>query len=64
GIILEWIAPPLILGSPAGFLFVTIWMLAGVLQRIPREEALLLEGLGQSYRDYMRRTRRLVPGVW
>ncbi len=64
GIILEWIAPPLILGSPAGFLFVTIWMLAGVLQRIPREEALLLEGLGQNYHDYMRRTRRLVPGVW
>jgi len=64
GIILEWIAPPLILGSPAGFLFVTIWMLMGVLQRIPREEALLLEGLGQEYRDYMGKTKRLIPGVW
>jgi protein-S-isoprenylcysteine O-methyltransferase Ste14 len=64
GIILEWIAPPLILGSPAGFLFVKIWMLMGVLQRIPREEGLLQEGLGQSYRDYMARTKRLIPGVW
>jgi protein-S-isoprenylcysteine O-methyltransferase Ste14 len=64
GIILEWIAPPLILGSPAGFLFVTIWMVIGVLQRIPREEALLVEGLGEKYRAYMGRTKRLVPGVW
>ena len=64
GIILEWIAPPLILGSPAGFLFTTIWMVLGVLQRIPREEALLVEGLGEKYRSYMGRTKRLIPGVW
>jgi protein-S-isoprenylcysteine O-methyltransferase Ste14 len=64
GIILEWIAPPLILGSPAGFLFVTIWMVIGVLNRIPREETLLVEGLGEKYRAYMGRTKRLVPGVW
>jgi protein-S-isoprenylcysteine O-methyltransferase Ste14 len=64
GIILEWLAPPLILGSPAGFLFTTIWMVVGVLQRIPREEALLTEGLGDEYRAYMGRTKRLIPGVW
>ena len=64
GIILEWMAPPLILGSPAGFLFTTIWMVIGVLQRIPREEALLVEGLGEKYRAYMGRTKRLIPGVW
>ena len=64
GFILEWVAPPLILGSPAGFLFVTLWMVLGVLWRIPREEALLAEGLGQPYRDYMGRTKRLIPGVW
>jgi protein-S-isoprenylcysteine O-methyltransferase Ste14 len=64
GYILEWMAPPLILGSPAGFLFVTLPIAIGVLQRIPREEALLQEGLGQKYRDYMGRTKRLIPGVW
>ncbi len=64
GIILEWMAPPLILGSPAGFLFTTIWMVIGVLQRIPREEKLLVEGLGEKYRAYMGRTKRLIPGVW
>ena len=36
GYILEWVAPPLILGSPAGFLFVTLPIVIGVLQRIPR----------------------------
>ncbi|HEU4764338.1 MAG TPA: isoprenylcysteine carboxylmethyltransferase family protein [Candidatus Eisenbacteria bacterium] len=64
GYVLEWAAPPLILGSPAGFLFVTLPILLGVLQRIPREEALLVEGLGESYRAYMARTKRLIPGVW
>ena len=64
GFILEWVAPPLILGSPAGFLFVTLPIVVGVLLRIPREEALLQEGLGEKYRSYMGRTNRLIPGVW
>jgi protein-S-isoprenylcysteine O-methyltransferase Ste14 len=64
GFILEWVAPPLILGSPAGFLFVTLPIVIGVLLRIPREEALLSEGLGEKYRAYMGRTKRLIPGVW
>ncbi|MEA2368820.1 MAG: hypothetical protein QOH38_1538 [Thermoleophilaceae bacterium] len=32
--------------------------------RIGHEERQLREGLGQSYDDYARRTRRLVPGLW
>jgi protein-S-isoprenylcysteine O-methyltransferase Ste14 len=28
------------------------------------EEAALVDGLGDAYRDYMRRTRRLVPFVF
>jgi len=64
GFMLEWMAPPLILGSPAGFLFVTLPILVGVLVRIPREEELLVEGLGEKYRSYMGRTKRLIPGVW
>jgi len=64
GFILEWVAPPLIVGSPAGFLFTTIWIVIGVLNRIPHEEALLVEGLGEEYRAYMARTKRLIPGVW
>jgi len=64
GFILEWMAPPLLLGSPIGFLFTTVPLAAVVLARIPREEALLTEAFGDGYRDYMRRTKRLIPGVW
>jgi protein-S-isoprenylcysteine O-methyltransferase Ste14 len=52
------------MGSPAGFLFTSLWIIVGVLQRIPREEALMVEGLGEKYRAYMGRTKRLIPGVW
>jgi protein-S-isoprenylcysteine O-methyltransferase Ste14 len=64
GFIFEWMAPPLILGSPAGFLFTTMWIVIGVLHRIPREESLLVDGLGEKYRAYMGRTKRLIPGLW
>jgi len=64
GALLEWMAPPFLLGSPPGFLFLTLPVLIGVLQRIPREERLLLEAFGERYRAYMGRTKRLVPGVW
>lgn len=38
--------------------------LLGLLPRIRVEEAELVRVLGEPYRDYRRRTRRLVPGVW
>ena len=38
--------------------------LAAVLVRIRAEEAALTRELGDAYRSYSERTRRLVPGVW
>jgi protein-S-isoprenylcysteine O-methyltransferase Ste14 len=32
--------------------------------RLRHEEAVLARELGEPYRAYMRRTKRLVPGVW
>ena len=64
GFLLEWCAPPFLLGSPVGILFVTLPMLLAVLRRIPREEALMIEAFGDRYREYMRRTKRLIPRVW
>ena len=64
GLVLEWTAAPFLLGSPAGLLLTTLPILVGVLQRIPREENLLVEGLGEPYREYMRRTKRFIPGIW
>jgi protein-S-isoprenylcysteine O-methyltransferase Ste14 len=57
-------APPLILGSPVGFLLLTLPLAIVVLLRIPREEALLTEAFGDQYRAYMARTKRLIPGIW
>jgi protein-S-isoprenylcysteine O-methyltransferase Ste14 len=37
--------------------------LAGYAYRIPVEERALVDGLGDEYRAYMRRTRRLIPFV-
>ena len=37
---------------------------AGYAERIPREEALLRERLGEPYADYAAGTHRLVPGLW
>jgi len=36
----------------------------GYIQRIPREEKLLRQELGQPYIDYASQRRRLVPGVY
>jgi protein-S-isoprenylcysteine O-methyltransferase Ste14 len=38
--------------------------LAGVLIRIRAEEAALTAQIGERYRAYAARTRRLIPGVW
>ena len=35
-----------------------------VLWRIRGEEAMLVAGFGQAYRDYQRRTKRLIPVVY
>jgi protein-S-isoprenylcysteine O-methyltransferase Ste14 len=39
-------------------------VLAAFLRRIRVEEAVLAHELGEPYRAYARRTRRLIPGVW
>jgi protein-S-isoprenylcysteine O-methyltransferase Ste14 len=38
--------------------------LVGFTFRLLHEERVLAERLGEPYRSYMRRTKRLVPGVW
>jgi protein-S-isoprenylcysteine O-methyltransferase Ste14 len=38
-----------------------ILILVLVIVRVPREEAMMLEGFGESYRQYMTRTGRFVP---
>ena len=49
-----WLSIPLCLAPP----------LIGFSLRLTHEERILADELGEPYRSYMRRTQRLVPGVW
>lgn len=50
----NWIAGPVGLVGIAILFFL----------RVPREEQVMIETFGQAYRDYMRRTARIVPWVY
>ena len=51
----------LTLGNWAGLLALLACMAAAYTYRISVEEAALVAALGEPYKEYMRRTRRLVP---
>jgi protein-S-isoprenylcysteine O-methyltransferase len=51
-------------GNWASALIIFPACVSTTLWRIHIEEAALVEGLGDAYRDYMRRTKRLVPWVY
>lgn len=50
--------------SLSGLLAFLVLLLPGLNYRMNVEERLLSEHFGQAYREYARRTKRLVPGVW
>ncbi len=55
-------------GVAAGNWFIlatgTVLILVLMIVRVPREEAMMLEGFGESYRQYMARTGRFIPRAW
>jgi protein-S-isoprenylcysteine O-methyltransferase Ste14 len=51
-------------GSAVAVAILVCLLLPGVALRIRVEERQMLERLGGAYRDYARRTQRLVPRVW
>ena len=51
-------------GNAAALAIAVIVPLVGFQPRIRAEEEALAERLGDEYRDYCDRTRRLIPGVW
>ena len=52
------------LNTWVGAVIAVIVLSAMYAYRIAVEEKVMLETFGDDYRDYMRRTRRLFPGVW
>jgi len=51
-------------GNWLSILFLTLPIIAACLWRIRIEERALLEVLGQNYRAYVERTKRLIPFVY
>ena len=54
---------PLIFSSVYGFL-VTLWFIPLILYRIRIEEKMLIEKFGEAYREYMKKTKKIVPHVY
>lgn len=45
-------------------LFMIVPVLLGYIYRINVEEKFMIEQMGQKYRDYQKRTKRLIPGIY
>lgn len=63
GMVLIYLGLALSLGTWLGAILTLILMLAATGYRIRVEEQVLLENFGQAYRDYMKHTWRLLPGL-
>lgn len=64
GALLAFAGFGLAMGSVPALAALLVPTLAAYHYRIAVEEAALLHGLGAAYADYMRRTRRLIPGLY
>jgi protein-S-isoprenylcysteine O-methyltransferase len=64
GALLAFIGLGLCLGNWLSILFLTLPIIAAFLWRIRIEEDALLDALGEKYRAYTRRTKRLIPWVY
>jgi protein-S-isoprenylcysteine O-methyltransferase Ste14 len=63
GLVVGKIGVALIFASLIGWCFALAWLVL-LVQRIPREEAHLTKVFGSEYESYVRRTSRLIPGLY
>lgn len=63
GVLAMWLGYGLSLTSFPATLVTVVPNLVAYLWRIDAEESMLVDSLGDSYRNYQRSTRRLVPGL-
>jgi protein-S-isoprenylcysteine O-methyltransferase Ste14 len=64
GLLLALVGVGIANGSALSVLVCILAPLPAVVWRIRVEEAALTSAFGDSYRDYSRRTHRLIPGIW
>jgi len=63
GELLLYFSVPLLFHSLYGFL-VMVFLIPFILYRIRVEEQMLIEKFGDEYRDYMRKSKRLIPYIF
>jgi len=64
GLVALWIGSGLASGNILVTLVITVAMFAAYAYRIRSEEVMLAATLGQPYRDYQKRTKRLIPFIY
>jgi len=64
GLLLLAVGVGLCFGNIASFLVIAVPMIVLMLKRMKVEEEVLAEALGNTYREYMARTQRLIPGIY
>ncbi|MEU5421600.1 methyltransferase family protein [Streptomyces sp. NPDC001407] len=64
GMLLGLLGFAVLVGNALSWLVFAVCALAAMAYRIRVEERMLLDALGEDYRAYAARTRRLIPGVW
>jgi protein-S-isoprenylcysteine O-methyltransferase Ste14 len=64
GALLSFIGLGFAFGSWLSLVMIVVASILGFSYRINVEEAVLLEHFGERYRDYMRRSKRLIPGIY
>jgi protein-S-isoprenylcysteine O-methyltransferase Ste14 len=64
GVLLAFVGFALTLRNWGAILVVLLPIFVAFVRRMNVEENALTEALGNQYRDYIRRTKRLVPGIY
>ncbi len=64
GTLLSFIAIPMVFNSWGALLLMVGTTVPALIYRIKVEEELMIRHFGDSYRDYMQRTKKLIPGLW
>jgi protein-S-isoprenylcysteine O-methyltransferase Ste14 len=64
GSLLVWTGAGLAAANWIVFALITLVMLVSYIYRMRTEEAMLATQFGQAYRDYIRRTRRIIPFLY
>lgn len=64
GSLVSFMAIPLVFNSWGALLILILTTLPALIYRINIEEEFLLEHFGDDYRQYMDRTKKIIPGIW